>query len=295
MTTQNAVSAWVGAIELRSGPSENRSIGSSIAMLKVLLPNTLPTARSKAPIRTAAMVATSSGSEVLAATRTVPTKVSPSPECSAISPAADATKGAATRMTSAETANRAIAAARPTRPPPTSVAPSPATVPLPSPLLSAATAPRTRWSRYTNRTPSRYAMAIAMLPIPTPPRLGAAPGLTRIIMPTNAVSITARRPDSACARETSVSIAPRRACMRSAIARMSRLKRLDPRRSPTATSSSPLRTALMSTASSGSEVAPASRTDPTRSLPRPASAATRSAARARNPPATITNAAATAN
>ena len=49
-------------------------------MLKALLPNTFPTANSRAPMRTATSVVTISGNDVVRATNAVPTKVPPKPD-----------------------------------------------------------------------------------------------------------------------------------------------------------------------------------------------------------------------
>ena len=76
---------------------------------------------------------------------------------------------------------------------------------------------------------------------------------------------------------------------------MSKLNRLLPIKSPTARSAIPIRTALMSTVNSGSDVAPARRTLPTNSRPKPVKSAIASAYRVRNVPATMMTAAAPKN
>ncbi len=80
-------------------------------MLNALLPNALPMAKSIAPIRKAASIETSSGSDVLSATSVVPTKVLPKPDCSASSPAASAMYGPARKIAAAHTPNPMIALA----------------------------------------------------------------------------------------------------------------------------------------------------------------------------------------
>jgi hypothetical protein len=71
-------------------------------ILKMLLPNKLPTAISADPIRIAASDTAISGSEVLTARNKVPTNDSPNPVCSAISLANPGSARAAATTTSAE-------------------------------------------------------------------------------------------------------------------------------------------------------------------------------------------------
>ena len=111
-TTATPVIAFTGAMTLRIGPGWTTSRTASRARLKELLPKTLPMARSYAPSLRAAIEATSSGREVLSATRVVPTNVLPSPLRSASSSAACARKGPARRMTRPATAKPAIALRR---------------------------------------------------------------------------------------------------------------------------------------------------------------------------------------
>lgn len=107
ITTQKKVTAWVGDTVESSGPVENRSTTKSSERLKALLPKMLPIARSKAPMRTAAMVVVVSGRVVARATRVVPTKVSPRPVAAASSPAEVVRKGATIRIASAAAEKRA--------------------------------------------------------------------------------------------------------------------------------------------------------------------------------------------
>ena len=78
-----------------------------MAMLKALLPSSEPTARSKAPMRTAATAVASSGNEVEKARKEAPTKDSPSCASRAMPSAASTRNGAETRMTSAAAPNLA--------------------------------------------------------------------------------------------------------------------------------------------------------------------------------------------
>lgn len=141
--------------------------------------------------------------------------------------------------------------------------------------------------------PITYTANTMMLPSPTPPKF--TPKRVTIMSPASAVRAMAVAPESACLAAARDSIPPLDFVSRSATARMMRFARLLPIRSPTARSSKPRSAALTSTLNSGSEVAPARSTLPITNRPKPVRSAMRSAARARNVPATITTAAETAN
>src|SRR5687767_13234177 len=87
-----------------SEPGCTASSGAKSSMLNVLLPKTLPMAKSIAPMRTAANDETNSGNDVLKATSVVPTNVLPSPVNSAISPADLASHGPVKTSTAAAAA-----------------------------------------------------------------------------------------------------------------------------------------------------------------------------------------------
>lgn len=111
-----AVMAWASDTAWNTGPSKNaRSTKKKAAILKALLPKRLPTARSKAPNRTAAMVVTSSGNDVVIPTKDVPTNVAVMPDCSAIAVADPAKNGAATSSARADSPKPTPALRRPSR------------------------------------------------------------------------------------------------------------------------------------------------------------------------------------
>jgi len=83
------------------------------AMLKMLLPNRLPTAMSYAPIRAAATLETSSGSEVAMATNRAPTNPVLIPVTSAISMALSTIRGLMATSTAAQMAKPTMACFRP--------------------------------------------------------------------------------------------------------------------------------------------------------------------------------------